>query len=69
MDQSIWMMLLKVYRKKMMLSLYLDDWVTSRGGFDSSSAAFCFIVRSVVSFGLDLYLQLKLAKLARQGPI
>lgn len=70
MDQSILMMLFKsVQGRKMMLLLYLDDWMTSRGGFDSSPAALCFIVRSVVSFGLHLDLQLKLPKLAWQGPI
>lgn len=48
---------------------YLDDWMTSRCCFDGSSTALCFIMCSVVGFGLHLYLQLILAKLAWQWPI
>lgn len=48
---------------------YLDDGVTPRRGLDGPPAALCLVVGSVVSFGLDLYLQLILAKLAGQGPV
>lgn len=48
---------------------YLDDGVASRSRFDGPSAALGFIVGSVVRFGLHLYLQLVLTKLARQRPV
>lgn len=48
---------------------YLDDWVTTGCCFNSSSAALRLIVRSVVGFGLHLYLQVILAKLVWQRPI
>lgn len=48
---------------------YLDKWVATRCCFDRSSAALCLIVRSVVGFGLHLYLQVILAKLAWQRPV
>ena len=48
---------------------YLDDWVATGCCFDGSSAALSLIVRSVVGFGLNLYLQVILAKLAWQRPI
>lgn len=48
---------------------YLDDRVATGRCFDGSSAALGLVVRSVVGFGLHLYLQVILAKLARQWPI
>lgn len=48
---------------------YLDYWVTTRGSFDSTSAALCLIVGPVVSSRLHLNPQLQLLILAWQRPV
>lgn len=48
---------------------YLDNGVPSWSCFDGPSATLGFVVSSMVGFGLHLYLQLILAKLARQRPV
>lgn len=48
---------------------YLDYGVTTRGSFDSSSAALCLIVGPVVGSRLHLDPQLQLLILAWQRPV